>query len=89
MVATSSTMLPLGTQAPDFSLFDPRRQKQVRLSENSDKEGYLVAFICNHCPYVIHLLDHLTAKFQPLVRGKYSMLCHLFQRCGKLPCGQS
>ena len=60
MVATPSTMLPLGTQAPDFSLFDPRRQKYVRLSENSDKEGYLVAFICNHCPYVIHLLDHLT-----------------------------
>ena len=63
MVATPSTMLPLGTQAPDFSLFDPRRQKYVRLSENSNKEGYLVAFICNHCPYVIHLLDHLTESF--------------------------
>ncbi|OUU08674.1 MAG: thioredoxin family protein [Verrucomicrobia bacterium TMED40] len=63
MVATSSTMLPLGTQAPDFSLLDPRSEKQVRLCEHSDQEGYLIAFICNHCPYVIHLLDHLAAHF--------------------------
>ena len=61
MVKTASTMLPLGTKAPDFSLpnVDGRT---VSLSEFSGKKGLLVMFICNHCPFVKHLRDDL-AKF--------------------------
>lgn len=61
MVKTASTMLPLGTQAPDFSL--PNIDgKSVSLSDFADKPALLVMFICNHCPFVIHVRDEL-AKF--------------------------
>src|ERR1700686_3001201 len=58
MVMTQSRMLPLGTAAPDFSLPDPAG-KLHRLSDFADSRALLVAFICNHCPYVKHILDGL------------------------------
>ena len=61
MVRTPSTMLPLGTQAPDFELPNIDGQ-MVTLQQFSDSKGLLVIFMCNHCPYVIHLADSL-AKF--------------------------
>lgn len=54
MVLTSSTMLPLGTQAPDFSLLDPSG-KRVSLKDFDGKPALLVVFMCNHCPYVKHV----------------------------------
>jgi peroxiredoxin len=53
MVETASTMLPLGTQAPHFELPDPSG-KQVS-SDQFQGSPLLVAFICNHCPYVKHI----------------------------------
>lgn len=58
MVKTASTMLPLGTPAPDFSLINVDGQT-VTLSEASDAKAYLVMFICNHCPFVKHVADEL------------------------------
>ncbi|MDY0166018.1 MAG: thioredoxin family protein [Thermoguttaceae bacterium] len=60
MVRTPSTMLPLGTQAPDFSLPDPDG-KLVSLSDFSDAPVLLVAFICNHCPFVKHIAEGFAA----------------------------
>ncbi len=60
MVRTPSTMLPLGTHAPDFSLVNVDGQT-VSLDDFSDAPALLVVFMCNHCPYVIHLADHLAA----------------------------
>lgn len=57
MVLTPSTMLPLGTPAPDFSLPDPAG-KIVSLADFAGKP-LLVMFICNHCPYVKHVADGL------------------------------
>ena len=56
MAETPSTMLELGTEAPDFTLRDPMT---FRMVSKSDFEGQplLVAFICNHCPYVLHIKD--------------------------------
>jgi peroxiredoxin len=54
MVATNSTMLPLGTTAPDFSLPDTKG-KQVSLSNFPDALALVVVFMCNHCPYVKHI----------------------------------
>src|SRR6185437_8816761 len=51
MVLTPSTMLPLGTKAPDFSLPDPSG-KTVSLADFAGKPALLVVFMCNHCPYV-------------------------------------
>jgi peroxiredoxin len=58
MVATNSTMLPLGTSAPDFSLPDPSGKK-VSLSDFHGAKALLVVFMCNHCPFVKHLADPL------------------------------
>jgi peroxiredoxin len=54
MALTPSTMLPLGTTAPDFELPDTNG-KTVSLAGFKDKPALLVLFICNHCPYVKHL----------------------------------
>ena len=61
MVLTPSTMLPLGSPAPAFELPDTVTGGTVRLSDLSRKRGLLVAFLCNHCPYVKHVADGLAA----------------------------
>ena len=66
MVRTASTMLPLGTQAPSFSLKDTDG-KVVNLSDFKDAKALLVVFMCNHCPYVKHVapeLQKLAAEYQ-------------------------
>ena len=60
MVATPSTMLKLGTQAPIFSLTESKSGTNLTFNHELTNKGYLIAFICNHCPYVIHLLPKLT-----------------------------
>ena len=59
MARTPSTMLPLNTEAPAFTLVDPRTDAFVSLSNVLGPRGTLVAFICNHCPYVIHVMDEI------------------------------
>lgn len=60
MAATESTMLALNTPAPKFNLPDPVSGSNVSLDEYSG-QPILIAFICNHCPYVIHILNSFTA----------------------------
>lgn len=48
-------MLPLGTAAPDFSLPDTVSGRMVSLSDVKMDKGLVVMFLCNHCPYVIHV----------------------------------
>ncbi|MBU2947100.1 thioredoxin family protein [Zobellia uliginosa] len=55
MARTPSNMLPLGTLAPDFNLLDTQTNQQVELSDLKGKKGTVIAFICNHCPFVIHI----------------------------------
>ena len=61
MARTLSTMLPLGTPAPDFALPEPATGRTVRLADFDGAPALLVVFMCNHCPYVKHLRDHLAA----------------------------
>jgi len=58
MVAVNSEMLPLGTEAPSFSLVDPDG-RLYSLADASGSRGYLVMFICNHCPFVKHVREEL------------------------------
>lgn len=60
MSLTPSTMLELGTMAPDFLLKDTEGNN-VCLSDFSDRSALLVAFVCNHCPYVKHIADAFSA----------------------------
>lgn len=59
MVLTPSTMLALGTKAPDFRLPDVVSGKSVTLEDFTGKKGLLVMFICRHCPYVQHIKEGL------------------------------
>lgn len=58
MVKTASTMLPLGTPAPQFSLLNVDGQA-VSLTDFAGSPALLVMFICNHCPYVKHIAPAL------------------------------
>src|ERR1700681_1787347 len=59
MAATPSTMLELGTKAPDFPLPDVVSGRTISLSAFQDKEALLVMFICHHCPFVKHVKSEL------------------------------
>jgi thiol-disulfide isomerase/thioredoxin len=58
MALTPSTMLPLGTTAPDFKLPDTSG-KIVSPADFKDAPALLVIFMCNHCPYVVHIRSGL------------------------------
>jgi peroxiredoxin len=58
MVAVNSTMLPLGTRAPDFRLPDVCG-KTFSLADSDGASALLVIFMCNHCPYVKHVREGL------------------------------
>ncbi len=60
MARTPSTMLPLGTEAPEFSLPDTDGNI-VTLEEFRGSAGLVVMFICNHCPFVIHVAPEIAA----------------------------
>ena len=58
-MAVTSTMLALGTEAPDFKLPDTVSGHMVSLTDFDDKQALLVMFICTHCPYVQHVRGEL------------------------------
>lgn len=62
MVLTYSTMLSLGTKAPEFALTDLVSGKEISNKTFDDKKLMLVIFMCKHCPYIVHIENEL-AKF--------------------------
>ena len=69
MARTPSTMLPLGTIAPDFSLTNVNGQK-LTLSDVRTQAGLVVMFISNHCPFVIHIKEEIASfarEFGPAI----------------------
>ena len=63
MSLTPSTMLELGTTAPDFTLASPSG-KHYCLADQQINKGLLVIFMCNHCPYVLHIRETLIEKIK-------------------------
>jgi peroxiredoxin len=59
MAATPSTMLALGTPAPDFALPDVATGRTLSLADLANKDALLVIFMCAHCPFVVHVKDEL------------------------------
>ena len=59
MSLTYTVQQGIGDQAPDFELTDTVSGKPVTLAEIKGERGSVVMFICNHCPYVIHVRDEL------------------------------
>jgi thiol-disulfide isomerase/thioredoxin len=60
VVEVASTMLELGTGAPDFSLLEPATGRTVSLSEFASAPALLVVFLSNHCPFVKHIASELS-----------------------------
>lgn len=59
MAQTPSNMLPLGTIAPDFELKDTLSGNSLKLKDLTGNKGTLIIFMCNHCPFVIHVIDEV------------------------------
>ncbi len=59
MARTPSNMLELGTLAPDFKLLDTVSDQELSLTDLRSPVATVVMFICNHCPYVLHVNDEL------------------------------
>jgi hypothetical protein len=67
MAYTESNMLPLGTKAPNFTLPDTISAKEITLYEMPPAKATLIMFLCNHCPYVIHVnpeIVRITADYK-------------------------
>ena len=68
MSLTDSTMMPLGKKAPEFSLPDTVSGQTLSFADVAGEKGTVVMFICNHCPYVLHIIDEIVAvanHYQP------------------------
>jgi len=68
MAVESSKDLPLGAPAPDFALTDTVSGRILRLSDYAASRALLVSFLCNHCPYVVHIRKgfvEFAREFQP------------------------
>jgi len=59
MARTPSNMLPLGTIAPEFTLIDAVTNNSVSLTDIKGEKGTVIMFICNHCPFVIHVAEEI------------------------------
>lgn len=59
MARTPTVSIPLGYQAPDFLLPDVVSGKKMKWADIQGRKATVVMFICNHCPFVIHVMDEL------------------------------
>ena len=59
MALTESNMLPLGISAPDFNLPDPATKEMFRYNSIRGERATVVMFLCNHCPFVVHVNEQL------------------------------
>ena len=69
MSLTPTKPIPLGFDAPYFDLPDVVTGKNVTVNDIKGKKGTLVMFICNHCPYVKHVIHEL--EFQEAQQRYY------------------
>ncbi|MCB0168169.1 MAG: thioredoxin family protein [Anaerolineae bacterium] len=74
MAATPSTMLPLGTSAPLFTLPDTVSGDMISLADVKSDKANVVMFICNHCPYVKHINSQLVQLAQDYLPKGVSIL---------------
>ncbi|MBL7792675.1 MAG: thioredoxin family protein [Saprospiraceae bacterium] len=69
MAFTESTMLPLGTKAPHFALPDTVSGNMISLDDIVSDKATVVMFLCNHCPYVVHVnpeISRLAREYQAI-----------------------
>ncbi len=67
-------MLPLGTKAPEFNLYDPVKNRFASLQDLKSEKATVVMFICNHCPYVKHIQESLVELAQEYLSKEVSFI---------------
>ncbi|WP_066380123.1 MULTISPECIES: thioredoxin family protein [unclassified Anabaena] len=85
MALTASTMLALGTQAPDFHLPEVVSGKTISLATFADQKALLVMFICRHCPFVKHVQQELTRLGQDYVSSDLGIVAISANDAAKYP----
>ena len=71
MTLTKSSMLPLGRSIPSLSLLDVNKKK-YKIDEGNFK-AYIFAFICNHCPYVIHIKEKMSEVLNDAYKSNFNV----------------
>jgi peroxiredoxin len=74
MARTLSNMLPLETKAPYFELLDTKNGKVSNLESLKGKQGTVIMFICNHCPFVIHVNNELVKMANDYAKSGISFI---------------
>lgn len=74
MASVNSTMQALGTIAPDFNLPNTANNNEFVSLASFDGKPLLVMFICNHCPYVIHIIDRLVSLSNKAVDNGFAVV---------------
>jgi len=74
MALVESYMLPLGTKSPKFSLLNVLNNQNETLDELKGEKGTLIIFMCNHCPYVVHLLNSIIDTAKDFSKKEYQQL---------------
>lgn len=65
MANTPSNMLALGTKAPYFELPNPSESSEIQsLEDLKGEKATLIVFMCNHCPFVLHIIDKLAEIYE-------------------------
>ena len=72
MVLTASSITHKNNNLSDFELLNTTKNKVENTSNYYGKKGTLVIFMCNHCPYVIHLLEHMISFCKKLKKNDIS-----------------
>lgn len=68
MADTPSNMIPLGTKAPYFELANPSKSNEIQSIDHlKGSKGTLIIFMCNHCPFVLHIIDKLNEIYEDYV----------------------
>ena len=74
MALTPSSMLALGTPAPDFRLLEPRSGEYLARDDFAEAAALVVVFMCNHCPYVKHIRHELARLGQDFAKMGVAMV---------------
>lgn len=85
MVLTESTMLSLGTKAPDFALPDAVSGKTVSLDTFTGKTALLVIFLCQHCPFVKHVREEFARLGKDYENSDLGIVAISANDAGKYP----
>lgn len=74
MSLAPSSMQPLGTKAPEFTLFEPLTGEDRSLKDLHSQKGTVICFICNHCPFVAHIRKQLATVAKEYMAKGFSFI---------------